>query len=63
MEMRRISSYDADQCAEGANKKCSCRCNGSLHGKSHAKLIKFENDLVEKGKVLTQDGIDSFLKQ
>lgn len=59
--MRRISTYDASQCEAGLKPTCHCRCDGMLHGKKHAKLIAFENELLEAGKEITMKGIAEFL--
>ena len=61
--IRKISSYDAAQCELGRKKACHCRCNGELHGKSHAKLIAFENKVVDSGKTLTKTMVDGFIKK
>ena len=61
--MRRISIYDAAQCAAAAQDICNCRCGGILHGKKHKKLIEYEDSLSEKGEEITQLKVTRFINR
>lgn len=45
-----MSAERIRQCEQAEHTICHCRCGGVLHGKSHAKLVKLENDLFIKHK-------------
>ena len=62
-KMRRISSFDASQCETAAAEVCTCRCGGTLHGKSHKKLIGYEDSLLEKGEEITERKVVRFLNK
>lgn len=60
--MRRINTYDARECTQADERTlCRCRCDGTLHGKSHASLIRFEDEILEKGRKITKIKIEKFL--
>ena len=61
--LKRINSHDAHQCEVSKARQCRCRCEGALHGKSHAKLVAFEDKLVKQGDDITSLKLKRFINK
>lgn len=46
----KLSDFRAENCAAAKEKTCTCRCGGTLHGKSHKEWQKMEALLMDKSE-------------
>jgi hypothetical protein len=63
---RPLTSAQSMSCAMALKKRCTCRCNGLLHGVSHSDYQKLEGSyLQEQGYITEQQVTDiiGFLKE
>lgn len=60
---RPLSRYLANRCESAVGPKCTCRCNGVLHGKAHAEFLKRVNEALEIQGVIIDDDIQDIMKE
>jgi hypothetical protein len=63
---RSLTSAQSTSCACALHKRCTCRCNGLLHGVSHSQYQQLEaNYLSDQGYITEAQVADiiAFLKE
>ena len=54
---RALTLHQSDACTLAEHPRCTCRCNGLLHGISHKSYAEIEQHIIERDGEITEDQV------
>ena len=58
---RTLTQHQSVSCELAQKPRCTCRCNGLLHGVGHAQYMQIEADYIRRNGQITQDKVEDII--